>query len=570
LLREFRVRDFALADDLAVSLGGGLNVITGETGSGKSVLVNAISLLLGRKPEQNVVRAGCARALIEGVFEWRPPEELAGELEAAGIDTGEDGELIISREIADSGRSTARINSRAVPAALLRRVGERLADIHGQYQHQSLLRKSDHTEFLDLLAGEKHLSLAQKYTEKRKSLRALLAEKRYLEARRQQRDDERDLLRFRVQEIEAAIQCEEEFLELESDARRLEHSAELSAGAEEAAELVCRSGEDTSALNRLALAISALDPLEGIEPRLDEARSRLLEADALLEDAARALRSIASESESDPDRLREMQDRIIEIRDLLKKNRCDSVAALIDFKNKSLDTLKELDLKDMLCGELDEKIEKEKTELLELAARLTASRTKEAARLGKQMKEGLEALGMKGADFRASFRASEGEDGLPGPRGSECAEFIFSGNPGEPARPLAEVASGGELSRVMLAFKSLLKSDDPVSVLVFDEIDAGIGGVTANVIGSRLAALGRHRQVVAITHLPQIAAFADTHVTVAKEQQGGRTLIRTGVAVGDDRLREICRMLGDAGVRNASVKLARQLIDDASRAREAS
>jgi len=189
LLREFRVRDFALADDLAVSLGCGLNVITGETGSGKSVLVNAISLLLGRKPEQNMVRSGCGRALIEGVFEWRPPDELRAELEAAGIENGEDCELIISREITESGRATARINACAVPASLLRRVGEHLADIHGQYAHQSLLRKSDHTEFLDLLAGEKHLSLAQKYAEKRKSLRALLAEKRALEDQRRQRDD---------------------------------------------------------------------------------------------------------------------------------------------------------------------------------------------------------------------------------------------------------------------------------------------------------------------------------------------------------------------------------------------
>jgi len=570
LLREFHVRDFALADDIAVTLGGGLNVITGETGSGKSVLVSAISLLLGQKPGANVVRAGCERALVEGVFEWRPPEPLLAELEAAGIEIAGDGELIVSREINASGRPTTRVNARAVPSALLHRLGERLADIHGQYQHQTLLRKSDHTEFLDLLAGEKHLALAGKYVEKRRSLRALLSEKRELDAQSRQRDDERDLLRFRIREIEEAISGEEEFAELEQDARRLEHAAELGRAAEAAWELVCRSGEETSALNRLADATAALDPLEGIETRLDEARARLLEADAIIDEAARTLRSIASDVEADPDRLRAVQDRIIEVRDLMKKNQCDSVSSLIEFRNRSEARLEELEKKETHSDELDEMIEKEKIELTELASRLTSSRRKEAARVGKLMKSGLAALGMKGAEFSASFSKSAGEDGLPGPHGAETAEFMFSANPGEPARPLAEVASGGELSRVMLAFKSLLNRSDPVPVLVFDEIDTGIGGVTANVIGSRLAELGRHHQVIAITHLPQIAAYADTHVTVAKEQRGGRTLMKTGVVRGEERLRELCRMLGDSGVRNPSMKLARQLIEDASRAREAS
>ncbi len=570
LLREFHVRDFALADDIAVTLGGGLNVITGETGSGKSVLVSAISLLLGQKPGANVVRAGCERAMVEGVFEWRPPDQLLSELEAAGIDVDGGGELIVSREITASGRATSRLNARAVPSALLHKLGERLADIHGQYQHQTLLRKSDHTEFLDLLAGEKHLALADKYTERRGSLRALLAEKHELDAQSRLRDDEHDLLRFRVREIEEAIGGEEEFAELEQDARRLEHAAELGRAAEAAWELVCRGGEETSALNRLADATAALDPLEGIEPRLDEARARLLEADAILDEAARTLRSIASDVEADPDRLRAVQDRIIEIRDLMKKNQCDSVSALMEFKTRSAARLEELEKKETHSCELDEMIEKEKNALAELAGRLTASREKEAARVGKLMKNGLAALGMKGAVFSALFSVSAVENGLPGPRGAETAEFVFSANPGEPPRPLAEVASGGELSRVMLAFKSLLNRRDPVPVLVFDEIDTGIGGVTANVIGSRLAELGSHHQVIAITHLPQIAAYADTHVTVAKEQRGGRTLMRTGVVRGDERVREICRMLGDSGVRNPSVKLARQLIDDAARGREAS
>lgn len=569
MLREFRVKDFALADDIHVSLGSGLNVITGETGSGKSVLVNGLSLLLGRKPESNMVRAGCERAVIEGVFEWDMPDEVRAELATAGIEPGEDGELIVSREISGAGRTTARVNASAVPVSLLKKIGERLADIHGQYQHQALLRKSDHTEFLDLLAGEKHLAILARFEENRRRLRALIAEKRTLEERRQQRDDERDLLRFRVQEIESAVAGAEDFEEFEAEAKRLESAADISTAAAEAAELVCRSGDDASALNRLSDALAALEHLEGIDSRLDEVRARISEADTILSDASRELRSIASETEADPERLREMQDRIIEVRDLIKKNRCGSVAELIEFKNKALDTLAELDRSDAHSGELDEMIDKEKTALLDLAAKLTASRKKEALRIGKLMKQGLNEVGMKGAEFGAVFAESSGDDGLPGPRGAETAEFLFSANPGEPPRPLAEVASGGELSRVMLAFKSLLNRLDPVPVLVFDEIDTGIGGVTANVIGARLAALGSHRQVIAVTHLPQIAAFADTHVTVSKEQHAGRTLMRTGVVRDDDRLREISRMLGDAGFRNPTIKLARQLVEDARRSVEA-
>jgi len=569
MLREFRVKDFALADDIHVTLGSGLNVITGETGSGKSVLVNGLSLLLGRKPESNMVRAGCERAVIEGVFEWDMPDEVRAELATAGIEPGEDGELIVSREISGAGRTTARVNASAVPVSLLKKIGERLADIHGQYQHQALLRKSDHTEFLDLLAGEKHLTILARFEENRRRLRALIAEKRTLEERRQQRDDERDLLRFRVQEIESAVAGAEDFEVFEVEAKRLESAADISTAAAEAAELVCRSGDDASALNRLSDALAALDPLEGIDSRLDEVRARISEADTILSDASRELRSIASETEADPERLREMQDRIIEVRDLIKKNRCGSVAELIEFKNKALDTLAELDRSDAHSGELDEMIDKEKAALLDLAAKLTASRKKEALRIGKLMKQGLNEVGMKGAEFGAMFAESAGDDGLPGPRGAETAEFLFSANPGEPPRPLAEVASGGELSRVMLAFKSLLNRLDPVPVLVFDEIDTGIGGVTANVIGARLAALGSHRQVIAVTHLPQIAAFADTHVTVSKEQHAGRTLMRTGVVRDNDRLREISRMLGDAGFRNPTIKLARQLVEDARRSVEA-
>jgi DNA repair protein RecN (Recombination protein N) len=569
LLREFRVHDFTLADNITVTLGEGFNVITGETGSGKSVLVSAISLLLGQKTTGSVVRAGCERASLEGVFQWRAPDAVRAELEEAGMNIEEDDTLVISREVYESGRSTARINARTAPASLLRRLGECIADLHGQYEHQTLLRKNDHTEFLDALGPEAHGDFCKKVSETHRRLQKLADEKKKLDSSQKQRDDERDLLLFRAGEIDAAVKSEQEFDELARDEKLLAHAAEIARAAGEACELIRRSGGEESAIDMISDALGTLRQLDGIEPRLDEARARIEEAETLLDEAARSLRSMAGETEADPARLKETQDRILEIRTLMKKNGCDSVTGLLEYRERAAARLAELDSRDTSSGALEKEIEKNRSELAVLAAKLTASRKKMAKHIEKQMKSELAALGMKGAAFEVEFRPNLSEDGLPRAAGAETAEFLFSANPGEPARPLAGVASGGELSRVMLAFKSIINKADPVPVLIFDEIDAGIGGVTAKTVGSRLAALGEHHQVIAITHLPQVAAFADTHVAVFKEQRDGRTLMRARIVTGEDRLREISRMLGDAGVRDASVKMARQLIGDARKSGEA-
>ncbi len=569
MLREFRIQDFAIADDLEIEFAEGLNVITGETGSGKSVIVKALSQILGHKSSPGAVRAGRDRAVVEGVFQWRPPAFLAAELEQAGIVLDEDDTLILSREILANGRSTSRINARAVPTQLLRRVGEHIADLHGQYQHQALLRKNDHTEFLDTLGGAAHRALAEKTAVAHKEMSELIAEKRRIDSSRQARADERDLLIFRVKEIESVIGGAEEYAELEANVKRLENAETLGEAATEAYEMLSPNGSDTSAYNRIENAISHLSQFEGLDPRIEEARAALAEAAPLVDAAARAMRSLASDSEADPTRLGEAQDRLIEIRELIKKNKCADASDLVAFKNRAAERLAELDREDCSGGELEQRIEKAAADLVKFASALTESRGKVCGKIEKRMKVELEELGMKGARFKTSLAPAVDPDGLPGSAGAERAEFLFSANPGEPPRALSEIASGGELSRVMLAFKTLLNRDDTVPVLVFDEIDTGIGGVTAQAVGGRLAALGGHRQVINITHLPQVAAFADVHIAVSKEQKGGRTLIRTGIVRDDTRLRELSRMLGDAGVRNASVELARQLLSDAAEAREA-
>lgn len=565
MLLEFHVKNFALAEDLSIALGGGLNVITGETGSGKSVIVNAVSIMLGRKASPSYVRQGADKALLEGVFEWRPPAAIRGKIAEAGIELEDEETLTITREISASGRSTARINSRVVTAALLREIGEALADLHGQYQHQALLRCRDHTAFVDLLGPAKHKKNLESYSKLYRELAALRARRREISEGAQRREEEKDLLLYRISEIEDSVTGQDEYDELEEEVKLLENAAGISQSASEAWNLVARNGADTSALNRLAEASSKLRDVEELEERVTRAISAIVESEAMLEEAARELRSAASELEPDPARLSELQDRQLEIKALMKKNRCDTVAALLEYRDEARRRVGEIDSADHSAGELDKDIKEKEAALVKLAGELTSGRKSICTKLEKQMKIEMAELAMDGARFKVEFVEAGGGDGMPGPGGAEALEFLISANPGEPLHPLADVASGGELSRVMLAFKTILCEHDPVPVLIFDEIDSGIGGVTAWRVGGKMARLGNHRQVVAITHLPQIAAFGDSHLTVFKKKQAGRTVIQSNTVGGDERLAELGRMLGDSGEKNATISMARELLKEAGR-----
>jgi len=564
LLLELKINNFAIADDVSLSFGGGLNLLTGETGSGKTVIVNALSLLLGKKADSSLVRDGQEKASIEGIFDWRPEGGAASALDDAGVEL-EDGEpLIISREIHSSGRSVSRINSRAVPASLLRTIGASLADLHGQHGHQALLRKNDHTEFIDLLGPAGHIDTLAGYESLRTEAAVLIGRKNDILENRKKHEEERDLLRFRVNEIEESVDSEEAYLETQERAKRLEHSSEISGAASSAWNSIAHGGNESSALNRLAEASALLDPLKDIDTRLDSAQSLMLEAEAALEAAATELRSAADESESDPELLRELQDRIVEVRSLMKKNNCPSITELLEFRDRALKRISEIDRSDDALREIESDIAEKRSMLAGLAKKITAGRKKTAAALEKQMKKELEDLSMPGAKFIVEFSPSRVQGELPGPSGAETAEFIVATNPGEEPHPLAKVASGGELSRIMLAFKSILSRHDPVSMLVFDEIDAGVGGVTASHVGRKLAALAEHRQVITVTHLPQVAAFGATHVTVFKKKARGRTVLRARKVEGDERLKEIGRMFGEAGEKKPGIELARELVESVS------
>lgn len=563
MLKEFRVKDFALVDELSVRLGEGLNIITGETGSGKSVLVGALTLLLGKKADSSMVRKGAGFALVEGVFEWNPPSPVLAMLEEAGVAPEEDSSLIISREIHTSGRSSIRINSRAVPASLLKEVGAALADIHGQHQHQALMRDANHILFVDLLGSKKQHDLIADYSARRSALAELLRLRKETETGRDAALAERDMLLFRVKEIEEAVSSDEECEELRQEVSKLENAEKLASAAAAAWEEVARSGKDASALNGIAAALAALEDVEGFMPELDAARGLLLEADSLIENAARDLREIAEGLEADPARLAQVQDLLLETQALLKKNKCATVAELIEFSERSRERIKQIEDTTLNIDKLEKNITTQAAELDRVAAELTSERKKTAASMQKQISEELAALGMPDAKFVARFTSRAAENGLLPPGGAETVEFMISANAGEDPMPISRVASGGELSRIMLAFKTVLSKRDPVAILVFDEIDSGIGGMTAHNIGGKLQSLAEQRQVITITHLPQIAALKGSHIAVSKSASNGRTVVNATVVDGDARLREICRMLGDSGTKNATIEMARQLMKGA-------
>ena len=567
MLIELRIRNFALIDDVTLGLDNGLTVLTGETGAGKSIIITALSLVLGARPSGPLVRQGADSARIDAVFSTDNPA-LDAILNDAGIPPEEDGNLALAREFTAAGRSTARINGRAAPLSALRAAAERLADLHGQYAHQTLLRTRDHAAFLDAAGPAAHTKRTAAMEHAFTNLRRERNRLRECTDNAEHMQEQAEMLRFRIREIDDLITDAAEYDELVSEIKTLDNAQEIAEAVHQAYEAVSANGPDTSALNRVAAAARALDQVAGMNPQLDNALVQLRDAEAVLDTAARDLGPLRHAFPSDPDRLDNLQDRLFQIRELMKKTSAEDIHGLLDWKQESQNKLDRMVLdQDGLAALKNQVSQLEKTAAA-AAAELTESRRKLAADLAKKIKKELRELAMPGAVFDTAFEPHE--DGEPaGPdrtllrrTGAERVAFLISTNPGEPPKPLAQIASGGELSRVMLAFKSLLHGAGDVSVLVFDEIDAGIGGETAHAVARKLAALATRAQVFSVTHLPQIAAAADHHVAIAKHSRAGRTVIRAQCIQHEDRLREMTRMLGATGLQE-SEDLARKMIEQA-------
>ncbi len=550
MLIELRIRDYAVIDDLRLELGPGLNALTGETGAGKSIIVGALSLLLGERASSEAVRVGAERAVVEGVFDVHGRADLLARLDARGLEA-EEGLLILRREVAAEGRNRAWVNGSPATASLVGELGGALVDLHGQHEHQTLLHAPEQRALLDAFAGAEEL--AARVRRLHGDVRALEAELESREGRRRDIESRADFLRFQLGEIEGAHLEAGEDEALEEEARRLEHAEEL---AEDASALHqgLYAGDDAVS-DRIAALRSTLQRLARIDGSLEEAAAMLEAAYHQVVEVGRSLGDYAAGVEHDPARVEAVRRRL-DLLFRLKRKYGPGLAEVMETGRRVRAELDELDASSLDLDALGRRVAAARKELADAARELGGRREEASGRLQERMEALLPELGMPGAVFRVGLEPLES----PGAGGGEAVEFRVSLNPGFEPRPLARIASGGELSRVMLALKSILASVDRVPTLVFDEVDAGIGGTVAGAVARKLREVAERHQVFVITHLPQLASLARGHLMVEKMERDGVAATRVSVLEGEERVREIARMLGGDPESKKSRDHARELL----------
>src|SRR5436305_325142 len=554
MLLELRVENLLLIDRAELRLGDGLNAVTGETGAGKTVLAHALDLLLGGKPRPGIVRPGVGEAYVEGVFAVDDGlldcDELADLRERLPEELDE---IVLGRRVSAEGRTRAFVQGRSASAADLRELGGRLLSFYGQHEHRKLTLSSAQLEILDGFCGTEHLATRERYAAAHARVRSVGAELQALETRAGARDRDRDLLAFELEEIDALAPSVEEEERLATERNRLGRLDALRAAAGAGAEALAPEGGDAGAASALAEAERLADAVAGADAELDALAERLRALRIESEDLGADLRRYTESLDAEPGRLEEVEARLDQY-DRLKRKHGGSVEAVLAHAERCRSDLDRLERSDEDLAELESLLEREVAQRAELAAELSSARGDAAPRLAARVLDELAQLAMEGASFEIEL--SEREE--LGPLGAERVEFTIAPNPGVPPAPLRETASGGELSRAMLALLSAARAGGDTT-LVFDEVDAGIGGQTARAVGERLRALAENRQVICITHLPQIASLARRHFRIAKEAEG--ELARTSVEALEETelVGELCRMLGadtsDAGARRHAEEL---------------
>jgi len=551
MLTELRVRDVAVIADARLELGARLNVLTGETGAGKSLLVDALALLLGERATGEMVRTGAPRASVEGAFDVAGRADLAAALGEQGIEV-EDGRLVLKREVQVSGRSRAWVNGSPVTVGVLAEVGRRLVDLHGQHETQSLLRPDAQRDILDAFAEASVEAAAVRAAHEQ--LECQVAEQRQLEERRAEARKRADYLRHVAEEIERARPRPGELEQLEAEVRRLGHAEELGRIAEELSQLL--DGDDRAASAALAHAARLVAALERFDAGGAAGWREMLDGAVLnVAELSRAVGAYREGVELDPARLASLERR----RDLLFRldqkygPGMDRVIAAGEEARRELGLL---DTADTDLAALARRIEEARSALADRCRALTAKRSTAARRLGRAVTARLAALGMPDGKFRVELTRLE----APSRSGAEAVEFMVQLNPGMDERTLARAASGGELSRIMLALKGELARHDAVPTLVFDEVDQGVGGHVAGRVAESLSGVAGDHQVIVITHLPQVAAAAAQHLVVAKASAGGVAQTDVRAVEGQERVEEIARMLGGDASPETARKHATELL----------
>jgi len=537
-LTSLRIRNLALVEELTWLLTPGFIAVTGETGSGKSIIVGALQLILGERADKTLIRTGAESCSVEAVFSVGDAQALNAELEEFGVEPCEGGQLILKRVFSATGANRQFINGSPTTLAVLKQLGDGLVDLHGPHDHQSLLSDAKQLDLLDAFAGAG--VLREKYEDHFRRLNAVVAEHTELSTSEAALEREIDLLRHQVTEIEAAQlrpEEEEELLARYSVAANSRRLLELST------QIVGRLSEAEDALlPRLGEIGKLLRDLERVDPAAARFTESQLRATAELEDLAQSLQRYAEDMDLDPERLTQMEERVTNF-ETLKRKYGGTIAEVIAFGDQAAERLRKIESRGAELERLEKEIAAARKALLDAGAKLGAKRQTAAPKLAASVTTHLRDLGFKKSDFRAALTTME----KPGAHGLENVSFLFAPNPGEPPKPLKSIASSGEISRVMLAVKSSLAAQDTISLLVFDEIDANVGGEIAHAVGAKMKSLAAAHQVLCISHLPQVAALADTQFVVTKEFTKNRTLSHLERVEGKARVEEIARMLGGKG-----------------------
>lgn len=554
MLQQLHVRDLVIVHRLEMAFEPGMTALTGETGAGKSILIDALGLALGNKADNSLVRAGCARAEVTAAFDLSDHSGARQWLKDHDLDIDDD--CLMRRVLVREGRSRAFINGTPVPTQLLRELGERLIDVHGQHAHQSLMRRAAQRRLLDAYGDyERQVS---RVAETFETLRGAQRQFERLQSAAADRANRLDFLRFQLRELDDLALGTEEFEALVEEQRRLANTERLRDETAILGELLYES--DDAVQQALSRAVQTLSELTRLDPELEEGLELLQSAKIQVEEAANTVRNYAERVDLDPLRLAEVDERLAKLHDLARKHRV-APDALSEFQHRIAAELGELENADEALGELQERVDRYQDAYTKAAKALTKARRGAATNLAKTITDAMQGLAMKGGRFNIAVSPLTTEQA--GINGCDEIEFQVAANPGQPLAPLAKVASGGELSRISLAIQVATVRCDNIPTLIFDEVDVGIGGAVAEMVGQLLREISVARQVLCITHLPQVAAQCLNHLQVSKLSDGKNTETRVMALSAKERVNEIARMLGGVDITKQTLAHADEMIDKA-------
>ena len=564
MINSLFIKDYALIESITIEFGGGLNIITGETGAGKSIIIDAMGLLLGERASAEVIRKGAEKSVVEGIFSITGNKKVLNLLKENEIDFSN--ELIVRREISLKGTNRCFLNDTPVTLNLIKETGNLLVDLHGQHEHQSLLRTETHIEMLDEFGA--FGSLMEEYADKYKSFTGMMSELNLLLKRESQIKEKKEFVSFQLKEIDAVNPQEDEDLQIENELRILENSEKLIQLTSEAYSLLY--DDEDSAYDKLTGVQGKLAELSRIDNSFEGCSADLASTSGIIKEISNYLRAYSGKIDLEPARLEELRERLASL-NMLKKKYGGSLSGVLEHRKKINEEFQLAENFSDKIEELKTGIEKEREICSSLAKKITLKRKEIAKQIKKEIETELKQLGIADPDFlvKIEYEPAEGSGlfiNIDGKEvkafadGADIVEFYISTNTGEDAKPLAKVASGGEISRIMLALKSVLAKNENLPLLIFDEIDTGVSGKIAQKVGVALKDLASYHQIISITHLPQIAGLADNHYAVEKKKTGERVVSSIRKLSQNERITEVAKLLSGENVTEASLKSAEELI----------